>query len=78
MNVLILVKYLLKGGVTIYMYSVAKPLVKSGHQVSILSGGPTKEENTKSLLDRILYRELNHYKVKFPIFASSSLEGKLR
>lgn len=76
MKIVLLAKYLPKDGATTHIYTLANGFKNKGHEVHILSAGPTSDQSAKDLFSSNLYG-INHHKIGFPLYFNMTLYSKI-
>lgn len=77
MKILYLARFLPEEGSTTHMYTLAKGMIERGHEVHMISAGPTSNKGSVSIFNDVINYGLNHHKVRFPINTSYNSLGKI-
>lgn len=78
MKVVFLARYLPPEGSTTQMYTIAKGLIDLGHEIHIISAGPSDNAGAHRLFDEYLKFGGIHHRVRFPIKPDWNLIGKMK
>lgn len=77
MRIILLAKFLRKDGASAHIYTLAKELNRRGHEVHIISAGPTKDKNAIDLFNISVIGNIKHHKVIFPCYAKFDFTHKI-
>ena len=77
MKIVLLAKFLRKDGASTHIYTLAEEFDSRGHEVHIISAGPTKDKNAIDLFNRSITGKVKHHKVIFPCYAKFDLAHKI-
>lgn len=77
MKILFLARYLPQAGSTTHIYTLARELIKKGHEVHLLSSGPKNEDAAITIFNQILEEGIIHHKIDFPQNLKFGLKGKV-
>lgn len=77
MKILFLARYLPQDGATTHMYTLAKKMIKKGHEVHLISAGPTRQEGAINMLEQAVSFGLIHHKVDMPLYPQYDFKGKI-
>ncbi|WP_026391639.1 glycosyltransferase family 4 protein [Haploplasma modicum] len=77
MKIVFLARFLPAEGSTTHMYTLASELIKIGHDVTIISAGPSKKKSDIDLFNESKSKGINHYIVKFPLKKYNTFIGKI-
>lgn len=77
MKIVLLAKFLRKDGASTHIYTLAENFDSRGHEVHIISAGPTKDKNAIDLFNRSINRKVKHHRVIFPCYAKFDLVHKI-
>lgn len=67
MKILYLARFLPDEGSTTHMYTLAEGFIDRGHEVHMISGGPTDHQGAIGIFNEISQYGLHHHKVRFPL-----------
>ncbi|WP_195467468.1 glycosyltransferase family 4 protein [Clostridium sp. D43t1_170807_H7] len=77
MKIVLLAKFLRKDGASTHIYTLAKEFDNRGHDVHIISAGPTKDKNAIKLFNNSINKNVKHHKVIFPCYAKFNFINKV-
>ena len=76
LKVVLLAKYLPKDGATTHIYTLANGFKNKGHEVHILSAGPTSDQTARELFLNSL-KGINHHNIGFPLYFNLRFYSKI-
>lgn len=77
MKIILLAKFLRKDGASTHIYTLAREFDERGHEVHIISAGPTKDKNAMDLFNSSMVGNIKHHKVMFPCYAKFDFFSKI-
>lgn len=78
MKIVLLARYLPQHGSITHCYALAKGLIDRGHDVHIISGGPSKNKSAVNIFNEAIAYGIKHHKVGFPLKSTHNLPGKIK
>ena len=77
MKILYLARFLPDEGSTTHMYTLAQGFIDRGHEVHMISAGPTDHQGAIGIFNEISRYGLHHHKVRFPLNHMNGFRGKM-
>jgi len=76
MKILFLARYLPQEGSTTHIYTLSKELIKRGHEVHLMSSGPSNEDAAVNIFNEAIEMGMKHHIIGFPNSPKFNLIGK--